>query len=113
MTITITGGGSTPTIRTAGATVTVSNPKVLTLTGLVTGSDITILSAGTTTELANVQENAGATYNYNYPGGDVGNSVDVGVFKAGYIPFYTRGYTLAAADASLPVAQVVDRAYLT
>jgi hypothetical protein len=112
MTITITGGGSTPSIRTAGATVTVSNPKTLTITGLVTGSDISILTAGTTTERVNVQENSGTTYQhqYTYAASDY---VDIGVFKAGYIPYYIRNYTLGNADASLPVAQVVDRAYLT
>jgi hypothetical protein len=111
MTITITGGGSTPSIRTAGATVTVANPKTLTLTGLVDGSDISILTAGTTTERVNVQENSGTTYQhqYTYAASDY---VDIGVFKAGYIPYYVRGYLLANADASLPIAQVIDRAYL-
>lgn len=111
MTITIAGGGSTPSIRTAGATVTVANPKTLTLTGLVSGSDISILTAGTTTERVNVQENSGATYAYQYTYA-ASDYVDIGVFKAGYIPLYVRSYLLGSSDASLPIAQVIDRAYL-
>jgi hypothetical protein len=111
MTITIIGGGSTPSIRTAGATVIVSNPKTLTLTGLIDGSDISILTAGTTTERVNVQENSGTTYEHNYTY-SASDYVDIGVFKTGYIPFYIRTYLLGNADASLPIVQVVDRAYL-
>jgi hypothetical protein len=110
MTITISGG-STPSIRTAGASVTVSNPKTLTLTGLIDGSDISILTAGTTTERVNVQENSGTTYQhqYTYVASDY---IDIGIFKAGYIPYYIRNYTLGNANASLPISQIMDRAYL-
>jgi hypothetical protein len=105
-------GGNTPSIRTAGATVVVNNTLTLTLTGLISGSDIVILDAGTTTERVNVNENAGTTYGYDYAATDAGDSIDVGVFKAGYVPFYIRAYTLAATDGSLPISQVVDRYYI-
>jgi hypothetical protein len=39
---------------------------VLTLTGLVAGSDIVVLDAGTTTERVNVDANAGTTYAFSY-----------------------------------------------
>jgi hypothetical protein len=81
----------------------------LTLTGLQTGSDVVVLSAGTETVLASVDANAGTTYAYTY---ETPVSVDLCVFKAGYIPLYVRGYALASTDASLPIAQVADRAYL-
>lgn len=114
VTLNISGGGGTPSIRNgAGASTTVNNNAVLTISGLVTGSDVVVYAAGTTTVLASAQENSGTTYAYQYPVADAGDSVDVGVFLAGYIPFYIRGYTLAAVNASLPAAQVVDRAYLT
>jgi hypothetical protein len=80
----------------------------LTLTGLVPGSDIVVLNAGTTTERINVDANPGSTYSYVYS--TTGN-VDIGIFKAGYVPFYIRNYPLASTAASLPVAQVVDRNY--
>ena len=85
-------------------------PKLaaLTLTGLQPGSDIVILQAGTETELANVDANGSTTYAFDY---DTTTTVDIGVFKVGFVPFYVRGYTLASADATLPIAQVADRNY--
>lgn len=85
-------------------------PKIaaLTLTGLQLGSDVVILQAGTETELVNVDANASSTYLYDY---DAPTTVDIGVFKAGFVPFYVRGYTLASTDATLPIAQVPDRNY--
>ena len=109
MIITITGGAN-PSYRTAGATVTISGGYTLTFTGLISGSDIVILNAGTTTERVNINENAGTTYGYGYT--DSGESIDVCIYKAGYIPFFIRAYTLAAANGSLPISQVTDRNYL-
>ena len=80
----------------------------LSLTGLQSGSDIVILDAGTSTERTNVDANPGTTYSYVYAA--TGN-IDIGVFKAGYVPFYIRNYPLSTANASLPCAQVIDRAY--
>ena len=80
----------------------------LSLTGLVAGSDIVVLAAGTETERVNVDANAGASYGYVYSSQE---SVDIGVFKVGYVPAYIRNYALSASDASLPVAQVADRNY--
>lgn len=81
----------------------------LTLSGLVTGSDIVIYSAGTETVLASVDSNVGTTYDYVYTSSV---AVDIGIFLAGYTPLYIRNYTLETADATLPVAQSVDRDYL-
>lgn len=79
------------------------------MTGLQTGSDIVILNAGTSTEQVNVDSNSGTTYAYSYS--DSGQSVDIGVFKSGYIPFYIRNYTLPATNSSLPINQIADRNY--
>jgi len=80
----------------------------LTLTGLQTGSDVVVYQAGTTTVRESVD--AVSSYGYTY---ETPESIDIGVFKAGYIPFYIRGFALASASASLPIAQVADRAYLS
>lgn len=104
---------STVSVRTAGATVNVTvGQKTLTLTGIVSGSDVVILTAGTDTVLAS---NDGATnpvtsfqYTYSYA---ASTFVDVAVYKAGYVPAITRAYELQNANASLPVAQVLDRNY--
>jgi hypothetical protein len=80
---------------------------VLTLTGFQSGSDVVIYAAGTTTVRNSVDSATSYTYTYETP-----EAVDIGIFKAGYIPFYIRNYTLLSADASLPIAQTIDRAYL-
>ena len=75
----------------------------LTLTGLQAGSDIVVLAAGTSTERLNIDANASSSYTYTY---STLGSVDIGVFKVGYVPFYVRSYSLSSLDASLPIAQV-------
>ncbi len=100
-------------VRTAGATVTVvAGQKTLTVTGIVSGSDVVVLTAGTDTVLAS---NDGSTnlvtsfaYSYTY---SAGVNVDVAVYKAGYVPYIVRNYLLENGNASLPVAQVIDRNY--
>lgn len=81
----------------------------LTVTGLQTGSDIVIYTAGTETLLGSVDANGGTTWGFVY---ETPSTVDIGVFKAGYVPLYIRGLALSSADANIPVAQIVDRAYL-
>jgi hypothetical protein len=108
VTINIAGGGSTPSIRTAGATVVVNNSVTLTLTGLVSGSDIVILTAGTTTERVNVDAHSGTSYPFSFAYA-ASDFVDICIYKAGYVPYVVRNYLLANADASLPIAQVSDR----
>lgn len=110
MTISISGGGDTPSIRTAGATVTVSNSKTLTLTGLVSGSDIVIRTANTNTVILSVDAHGSTSYGYSYAY-VAGTYVNIFVAKAGYVPYTVWNYLLGSSDASLPISQVVDRAY--
>lgn len=81
----------------------------LTLTGLVTGSDVVVLQAGTSTVRSSVDAHGSTTWQYVY---ETPESVDICVYKPGYIPFFIRGYSLSTADASLPIAQVADVSYL-
>ena len=80
----------------------------LILTNLVSGSDIVIRQAGTSTILTQVDANAGTTYAYTY---ETLQAVDILVFKAGYKVKSQRNYSLTAADATLPLAQTVDLNY--
>ena len=80
----------------------------LTLNGLQSGSDIVVLVAGTTTELSTVDTNIGSTWNYIY---ETPQTVDICVYKSGYVPFSIRNFTLSTSNASLPIAQVADRNY--
>jgi len=81
----------------------------LTLTGIVSGSDIVILQAGTETVLSQVDQNIGSSLVYDY---EITSVVDIFVSKAGYVPFYIRNYNLPPNNASLPIAQVIDRNYI-
>lgn len=83
--------------------------NTLTLTGLVSGSDVVVLSAGTETVLASVDA-GGTSYAYTYSGA---HNVDIAIYMAGYVPHTSiRNLPLGLVDSSIPVAQVVDRAYL-
>jgi hypothetical protein len=109
-TVNINAPGGT-TYHSAGATVNIiSGQRTLTLTGIVSGSDIVILTAGTTTELANIDANSGSTYAYSYTY-SANTYIDVCVYKAGYVPFTVRNYLLADGDGSLPINQIIDRNY--
>lgn len=80
----------------------------VTFTGLPTGTDIVILTAGTDTILTQVDANPGTSYAWAY---EDTPTVDVGFIKAGYVPNYIRGLALGAADSSIPVAFQTDRNY--
>ena len=82
--------------------------NTLTLTGLQSGSDVVILTAGTSTILAQADSVSGTTYAYTFSGAQ---NVDIGVLKPGRVPLYVRNLALTAVDSSLPIAQVADRNY--
>jgi hypothetical protein len=84
----------------------------LTISPLITGSDVIVYEAGTATVLQATQNVSGTSDQYIYGGGDIGSFIDVGVFKAGYTPLYVRDYELGDANATLPVSQQVDRFYI-
>ncbi len=83
--------------------------NTVTFTGLQTGSDVVIYEAGTSNVLDDVDANPTTSWGYVYSGAD---TIDVGVFKAGYVPFFIRNLAITTTDASIPVAQVADRAYI-
>lgn len=110
VTITISGGGNTPTYRNgASATTTVVSGATVTFTGLPTLTDVVILTAGTSTILNQVDQNATSSYAWGYSGTP---TVDVGFIKTGYVPYYIRNLALGSSDASIPVAMAVDRNYI-
>lgn len=102
-------GGTTPSIRTAGATVNVISGATVTFTGMPTGTDIVILTAGTATVLQQVDSHPTTSYAWGYQGTP---TVDVGFIKPGYVPLYIRGLALGSTDSSIPVAMTADRNYL-
>lgn len=122
VTINVTSGGDTPSIRNgASATTTVNNNVQVTLTGLKDNTEIRVLTAGTTTELAGI-ENATAgsadarTFAFSL---QAATSVDIRIIHGGTAAadglFYEiqaiKSYSIPATDTSLPIQQVRDRNY--
>lgn len=83
----------------------------LSLFGIVSGSDVVILEAGTENRRLDVDSNTGTTYDWIYPYYLSGNNVDIFVAKAGYVPFYIRNYPLSRTGALVQIAQRIDLNY--
>lgn len=86
----------------SAGTTTVS---ALTLTGLQTNSEVRVFNAGTTTELAGV-ENSGTTFTANISA----SSVDIVVHSLGYEYQKIEGAD-TSSNLTLPIQQRVDRNY--
>jgi hypothetical protein len=82
--------------------------NTVTLTGLPTGCDAVVLTAGTTTILDQKDSLATSTYTYTYSGAQ---TVDIGIIKPGYVPYYIRNLALTTTDSTIPVALTIDRNY--
>jgi len=76
---------------------------------LLTFTEYACAQAGTETVLQQVDQNIGATWIYNY---ETPTTIDIGVFKSGYVPFYIRNFTLQSANANLPITQTIDRNFI-
>lgn len=102
--------GTVYSATTAGGSITVvSAGTKLTITDLPLGCDAVVLTAGTSTVLAQADELPGATFVFEYTGAPV---VDIGIFKPGYKPRYLRNLQLATSDSAIPVSLETDRSYL-
>ena len=81
--------------------------NTVTFTGPPTGTDMVVLTAGTTTVL--YSSDAASTFVYTYSGAQ---TVDVGFIKTGYVPYYIRNLSLSTTDSSIPVAMTADRNFI-
>lgn len=119
LTINVGSGASTPTIRTAGATISVVASYTLTLTGMPLGSEITIteltgnvVDGVPATEVHHVESiTASGTTAYAYSTSGV--IVDIIIQHVDYdinlMSIYN--YTLSSIDASIPITVVADTNY--
>ena len=109
--------GDTPAVRNGvGATTEVSNPVTLTLTGIATGSDVTIISvpAGTLIFENDDVTGAGATGDVAFPYVySAGTFVDILVFHTLYDPNLSNilNYELKSTNTSIPIKQILDNVY--
>jgi hypothetical protein len=82
----------------------------LTLTNVISGSDIVVLIAGTSTELTSVDSIGSSSFSWNYDP-DTVSLVDICIYKTGYIPYIIRNVSLGLSGSSIPTAQKADRNY--
>lgn len=83
----------------------------LTLNGLQSGSDIVILEAGTGNFLQQIDAYSGTSWTWPYDS-DIVTSVDVCVYKPGFVPLALRNVTTPAEGLSIPIVQTPDRNYI-
>ncbi len=109
ITLNISGGVTSPTIRnSAGSSTTVNNNSVITLTGLVDPTEVRVYEAGTTTELHGQENVTTGTFEFSQPQLD---DVDIRIFAVQYLPADILDFTIPTVNASLPIQQVFDRNY--
>lgn len=111
ITINITNGGNTPTIRNgAGAATTVNNLSTLILTGLVTDTEVRAYvgtNPATATAIVGVESSSTSFTGSHNSSGLEGYII---LHALGYVP-QTIGLTYAAGTQSIPVQQQADRNY--
>ena len=83
--------------------------NTVTFTGLPTGCDVVVLTAGTTTIVDQKDALVGTFYSYTYSGTP---TIDIGFIKPGYVPNYIRNIPLTLVDSSIPVAMTADRNFI-
>lgn len=83
--------------------------NTVTFTGLPTGCDIVVLTAGTSSILAQTDSNPSTSYSFVYEGTP---TIDIGFIKPGYAVQYIRNLSLGSTDSSIPVALTPDRNFV-
>jgi hypothetical protein len=98
-------GGAIPSFKTAGATINFTLSSTLTLTGLQPNTEVRVYDAGTTTEVAGV-ENSGTSEAFSI---NV-SSVDIVIHALGFIYQRLEGVS-TSSDRSIPIQQQEDRQF--
>lgn len=83
--------------------------NTVTFTGLPTGFDAVVLTAGTNTILSQADSVGSTSFAYTYEGTP---TVDVGFIKTGYVPEYIRNLPLGSTNSSIPVSLTADRNFI-
>jgi len=87
----------------------------LSITGVLTGSDVVIKTTATpdgsgSNVLQTFDAISGTTAVYAYTYG-VNSAVDIDVYKPGYKDVHVKNYTLSLASSTIPISQSADRIY--
>lgn len=105
-------GGDTPSIRNSfGSSTNVQNPVVLTLTGIVSGSEVRIMSSSQSppVELGGTDESSTTfTFNYTFAAGFF---IDIVVLDLSTTYLRLANVELGSSNTSIPIQQQTDRVY--
>jgi hypothetical protein len=91
-------------------TVTINQNTLITLTDLISGSEVRVYESGTTTEVAGI-ENTPATGLFDFTAA-VGLDVDIIVLSLEYENIRIENFTIPALSSEIPIQQRIDRNYL-
>ena len=111
LTINVSATASTPSVANSGLGQVdiIAGQKTMTFTGLVVGSDVVLLVAGTDTVIDAVDQTVGTTWSYSY---STPIDFDYGIIKPGYVTIYRYNRTMSSETTSeIPIAQTIDRNY--
>jgi hypothetical protein len=117
ITINISGGGDTPTIREVASytgTITINNNVNVTLTGMRDNTEVRVLDNVTREFLAGIEDaTTGTTNNRSFSFSlGAGTTVDIAVFNIAFVlPPNNRieNFVIPTSDTSIPISQVRDR----
>jgi hypothetical protein len=112
--ITISGGSGVSAsshVRTAGATVVVNSNVTVTFTGMRDNSEVRIYTAGTSTELAGIENATGGTPDARTFAAAIAatTSVDYTIVNTQYEIIRVEGFTWPSVDQDLAIQQRFDR----
>jgi hypothetical protein len=108
VTINISGGGQVPSYKSDGATVVIVSSVDYEVSGMVVGSELTIVQQSNGTVLFHVESTATGTETYSHGGTAI--DIDVLVMHLDYVP-YAVSDQLQNQNQSLLVQQQDDRFY--
>jgi len=118
VTINISGGGDTPTVRNgAGASTVINNNVAVTLSGLKDNTEVRVLDNVTGEFLDGIENaTAGTTDNRSFTFSLAASTVvDIAIFNVAYVlPPNNRieDFTVPTSAATIPISQVRDRNYV-
>ncbi|MEM9043427.1 MAG: hypothetical protein AAGC81_01940, partial [Pseudomonadota bacterium] len=93
---------------TAGGTFNVINPALLSLTGLVDGTEVRVYEAGTQNEIGGVESSVGGNFAVSVQV----NAVDIVIHSLTELNQRLSAVDTSSGDITLPIQQRIDRQYL-
>jgi len=109
VTISVSEGDTPSVFNTSGSTTQVLNQVAVTLTGMVSGSEVIVLDAGTGDTIDQV-ENVGPTGEFQFLD-DAGNVVNIYIHAIQYEWQSIENFTIPSTATELPIQQQFDRTY--